>query len=245
MVGAAVIGGVGTAVAGSEAAGATKSATNAAITEQNSALAQQQQLNAPYNQLGQSAIPQLQSLLGITPAGTSPATAQANSAAQLSALRNTPGYQFQQQEGTTNTLNSANASGLLNSGNTLTGLSEFNQGLADTTFQQAVGNAQNTVNTGQAAATNQAANIGSAANNISNATIAQGNTLAGIDANTIAGITKSIGGAANNATTLNTLQGLNGGGGGAYNPYLTDVIQGQSANEVNNAFGSPELIAPS
>jgi hypothetical protein len=243
-----VIGGVGTAVAGSEAAGATKSATNAAIAQQQSALTQQQALNAPYNQLGQSAIPQLQSLLGITPAGTpsTPGAApSASSAASLAALRGTPGYQFQQQEGTTNTLNTQNASGLLNSGNTLTGLSEFNQGLADTTFQQAVGNAQNTVNTGQAAATNQAANIGSAANNISNATIAQGNTLAGIDANTIAGITKSVGGAANNATTLNTLQGLNGGGGGAYNPYLTDVIQGQSANEVNNEFGSPALIAPS
>lgn len=240
-----MVGGIGTAVAGSEAAGATKSATSAAINEQNSAMAQQAQLAAPYTGLGSSAISGLQSLLGITPAGTSPSSAATTSANQQAALANTPGYQFTQQQGTQNTLNAANASGLLNSGNTLTGLSEFNAGLADTTYQNAVSNQQNAVNTGQAAAAGQAANVGAGANSISSSLIGQGNTLAGIDANTIAGITKSIGGAANNYTTLNTLQGLSGGGGsGAYNPYLTDVIGEQSANEVNNQFGSPDLIAP-
>lgn len=230
-VGVAAIGAAGTAVAGSEAAGATKAASNAAIQQQQQALAQQAQLSAPYRALGESAIPQLQGLLGIgTGVGTGAAGQAGASAAQLATLRNTPGYQFQQQEGTLNTLNTANAKGLVNSGNTLTALSEFNQGLADTTFQQAVGNAENVVNTGQAAAAGQAANIGNAAGNISNALISQGNTLAGIDANTVAGLTKSIGNAGNQYITSNTLKGL--GGGGSYNPYLTDAMSQNAQNEV-------------
>jgi len=208
VIGSAVVGAAGSAVAGSEAAGATKAASNAAIQEQQAALAQQAQLSAPYRALGESAIPQLQGLLGITPAGT-PANTATQQAAQTAALRNTPGYQFQQEQGTLNTLNSASAQGMNLSGNTLEALSKFNQGLADTTYQQAIGNLENVVNTGQAAAAGQASNVGNAAGNISNALINQGNTLAGIDANTAAGITKSIGNAANQYTAYNTLQGLN------------------------------------
>jgi hypothetical protein len=155
--------------------------------------------------LGQSAIPQLQSLLGI---GTPGKGTQPNAASVQQALAQTPGYQFTQQQGTQNTLNAASAQGLSLSGNTLEGLSQFNAGLADQTYQQAVGNAENVTGLGQAAAAGQAANIGNAASNISNAVIGQGNTLAGIDANTIAGITKSAGNAANAYTTNQTLADL-------------------------------------
>lgn len=210
MVAAAVIAGVasvaGSAIAGSEAAGATEYATNAAVSEQQQALQQQAQLAAPYTQLGQSAIPQLQSLLGI---GTPGQNGQPSAASVQQALAQTPGYQFTQQQGTQNTLNAASAQGLALSGNTLQGLSQFNAGLADQTYQQAVGNLQNTVNTGQAAAAGQATNVGNAASNISNAVISQGNTLAGIDANTIAGITKGVGNAGNSYVTNQTLADLN------------------------------------
>lgn len=196
-----VIGAAGSVAAGAEAADATKSASNAAISQQQQALQQQAELSQPYRNLGQSAIPQLQGLLGLN--GQDP----------TAALRATPGYQFQQQQGTQNTLNAASAQGMNLSGNTLEGLSKFNQGLADTTYQQAVGNAQNVVDQGQAAAAGQAANIGNAADNISSNLINQGNTLAGIDANTIAGISKSVGNGANQAITANTLAGLNSPGG--------------------------------
>ncbi len=218
VVGAAAIGAVGSAVAGSEAAGATKDATNAAIRQQQSALDQQAALSAPYRALGASAIPQLQSLLGLSTGSPNSVQTPGSQAGALAALRQTPGYQFQQQEGTLNTLNAANKSGLLNSGNTLTALSEFNQGLADTTLQQAIGNTENAVGIGQAAASGQAANIGNAAANTSNALINQGNTLAGIDANTIAGLTKSVGHASDQYTTLQTLRGLNPGSGPAGAP---------------------------
>lgn len=211
IAGAAVVGAVGSTVAGSEAAGATKDATNAAITQQQQALNQQAQLSAPYRSLGESAIPQLQNLLGLGSGGSGQA---------LDTLRNTPGYKFAQQEGTQNTVNQASAMGMGLSGNTLEGLAQFNQGLADNTFQNQIGNLENVVGMGQAAAAGQAANIGNAARNISNAMINQGNTLAGIDANTIAGITKSIGNGANQYMMYNTLQGLNNPGsvGGGYDP---------------------------
>ena len=202
VVGAAVVGGVGSAVAGSEASKATNNASNASVNEQNQALAQQAQLSAPYRALGQAAIPQLQTLLGI-------GNQQNSTQAQLDALRNTPGYQFEQQQGQQQTVNAASAQGLSLSGNTLEGLSQFNQGLADTTYQQTVGNLENTVNTGQAAAAGQAANVGNAASNISNTLTNQGNTQAGIDANEAAGITKAIGNASNQYVANQTLQGLN------------------------------------
>jgi hypothetical protein len=204
-IGSAAIGAAGSAVAGSEAASATQNATNAAIQEQSTALGQQANLSLPYRQLGQSAIPQLQSLLGI---GTPGQGIQPSIGSIQTALAQTPGYQFTQQQGTQNTLNAASAQGLALSGNTLQGLSQFNAGLADQTYQQAVGNLQNTVNTGQAAAAGQAVNVGNAANNISSALINQGNTLAGIDANTVAGLTKSVGNAYNNYTTNQTLSNL-------------------------------------
>lgn len=201
-IGAVVAGGA-TAYAGSQAAGATHDASNAAISEQDKALGQQAELSKPYRDLGQSEIPTLKNLLGI--GGADP----------TKALEATPGYQFQQKEGTQNTVNQASAMGLGLSGNTLEGLSKFNQGLAGTTYQQAVGNAENVVGMGQAAAAGQAANVGTAAGNISGIQVNQGNTLAGIDANTTAGISKSIGNAGNQFITATTLQGLQNPGGGS------------------------------
>ncbi len=197
VVGAAAIGAAGTAVAGSEAAGATKDATNAAISQQQAALNQQAELSKPYRALGESAIPTLQGLLGMN--GQDP----------TKALQATPGYQFAKNEGLQATVNQASAMGMGLSGNTLQGLDRFATGLADQTYQQSVANQMGLVDIGQAAAAGQAANVGAASNNISNAMINQGNTLAGIDANTVAGITKSIGNGANQYMMYQTLQGLN------------------------------------
>lgn len=205
----AVVGAVGSAVAGSEAAGATKDASRAAIDQQNKALTEQGQLSQPYRDLGQAEIPTLKNLLGI--GGADP----------TKALEATPGYQFAKGQGLQATTNQASAMGLGLSGNMLQGLDKFSTGLADQTYQSAVGNAENVVNTGQAAAAGQAANVGNAAGNISSTLVNQGNTLAGIDANTAAGISKSIGNAGNQYITATTLAGLQnpgggGGGGGLY-----------------------------
>lgn len=205
VIGAGVIGAVGSSVAGSEAAGATKSATNASINAQQTAQQQQQALNAPYAAIGtgtngnNGAIAQYQNLLGLGPQGN---------AGIESALSSTPGYQFAKSQGLGATQNAASASGMALSGNTLQALDSFSTGLADSTYQQALGNAQNAVTIGQNAAAGTGSGILQTGANVGGALTSEGNTLAGIDANTIAGITKASSGAANQYVTLSALNGL-------------------------------------
>lgn len=225
-LGVGAAGAAATAYSAHEAAGATRDATNAAINQQNQALSEQSQLSAPYRALGESAIPTLKGLLGLD--GTDP----------TKALESTPGYKFSKQQGLDSTKNAASAMGMGLSGNTLEGLDKFSTGLADQTYQQQVGNFQNLVNTGQAAAAGQAANVGNAAANTSNLIMNQGNTNAGIDANLAAGLVKSIGAGANQFTMNNTLKGLqNPGGSPAYDP--TANPYGAGSGGTTTYFGGP------
>lgn len=201
IIGGAVVGAAGTAIAGHQSSSATRDASNAAVQQQQQAVSQQAQLSQPYRDLGTSAIPTLQNLLGI------------NGADPTASLRNTPGYQFTLNEGLNATKNAATASGLALSGNTLEALDRYSTGLADQTYQQQIGNFENVVGLGQAAAAGQAANIGNAAANTSNILTNQGNTLAAIQANQIAGITKSIGNGVNNYATLSAMGDGSAGGG--------------------------------
>jgi hypothetical protein len=200
------------------AASATKDASNAAIQQQQAALAQQKEMAAPYTQLGQNAMGAYQNLLGIGKDGkVNPQLAQQT-------LQNMPGYQFAQQQGQNQTLAAAGAMGMGLSGNTLAGLSRYNQGLADQTYQSELQNLLAPVQIGQAAAAGQAANIGQGAQNMGNIYQNQGNNLANIAIGEMGGITGSIGNAMNTYTTLNTLKGLQGAGGGA-TPYVAPTCQ--------------------
>ena len=210
MVAAAVIGAgalsvAGTVLAGSEAASATQSAANTASNAQMAALAQQKELAQPYTDLGKSAIDKYKDLLGLGKNG---------SAGIESTLQSMPGYQFTQSQGNDATKASLAAEGLALSGNAATALDKFNTGLADSTYQQYVNNLLNPIQIGQGAAAGQAANIQTGASNLGNIAIGQGNTMAGIDANTIAGLTKAAGNVTNGLITQNTLKGLSDSGGG-------------------------------
>jgi hypothetical protein len=234
VIGSAVLGAGASIYAGDKAASSTQNATNASINQQNQALQQQAALSAPYRALGESAIPTLQNLLGLSPAGGgggrgidpssgfmigpggqitqaiaggSPQGAPMGGADISGTLRNMPGYQFALNEGLNSTKNQATAMGMGLSGNTLQALDRYSTGLADQTYQQEVGNFMNVTGMGQAAAAGQAANIGNAANNTSNLIMNQGNTMAGIQANEIAGVTKAIGGRVDNYMTLSALMG--------------------------------------
>lgn len=198
VVGAAVVGAGATLAAGSMSASATKDATNASIAEQQNALQTQTTLSQPYRQIGTDAMAQYEALLGTGPAG--PGGIQ-------SALEQTPGYQFTKSQGQQGIENQASLAGGV-SGNTLASLDQFNSGLADSTYQQQVGNLAGAVQTGQAAAAGQAANVGTSASNIGNALINQGNTTAGIDANIAAGLSKTVGNAGNQYLEYQTLQAL-------------------------------------
>lgn len=169
VVGGAIIGGVGSAMAGDASASAVKQGNREAIAASTS-------MSAPYRDLGSSAIPQYENLLGIGKEG--PAGIQA-------ALEATPGYQFSLAEGQKGILNQASLAGGV-SGNTLADLNKFNVGLADTTYQQRIGDVAGAVNTGQAAAAGQAKTS-------SDIYTQQGQDLAGIKANEIGGISKSLG----------------------------------------------------
>lgn len=215
IAGAGVASAAGSAIAGNQAAKATEGATNASIAAQKSALTQQEALNAPYAAIGTGtngqggAIQQYQNLLGLGPQGA---------AGEQATLAQTPGYQFAKQQGLTATENQATATGMGLSGNTLEALDTFSTGLADSTYQSAVGNAEQAVTIGQNAAAGTGAAVQNSGNNISSLLSNQGNNIAGIDANTIAGITKGLGGAAGQAATYSTLQNLinsqNAGAGG-------------------------------
>ena len=215
MVAAAIIGTVvgaaGSVIAGKQSSKAIEEATNASIAQQNAALTKQEQLNQPYSDIatggtnpdgtpkGGGAIDQYKNLLGLGTGGT--ADIQKTLAA-------TPGYQFAKEQGLTATTNAASALGMGLSGNTLEALDKYSTGLADSTYQNALGNAENAVTIGQNAANKTGTAVQNNANNNSTALLAQGNTIAGIDANTAAGLTKAIGNGVNQYVTNNTLQGL-------------------------------------
>jgi len=132
-------------------------------------------------------------------------TQPGDSSTALTTLRTLPGYQFQKQEGLDATKNSASAMGLTLSGNTLRALDSYSTGLADSTYQQQVGNLENVVGMGQSAAAGQANNVGNAANNTGNLLVNQGNVQAGIDANAGASYAKIASNAANQYATNQTL----------------------------------------
>jgi hypothetical protein len=200
--GSALLGVGATFISGNQAQKATEGATNAAISEQDKMLAYQQSVNAPYQALATGggnnigAIQQYENLLGLNP-----------SVNPQAALAATPGYQFAQQQGLSSTVNQASAMGLGLSGNTLESLDKFSTGLADQTYQSAVGNASTAVRIGQSSAANQAAAAANTGNTVSGALINQGNNIAGIDANIGASIAKAGSGATTNY--ISTLQGLN------------------------------------
>lgn len=207
VIGGAVIGAAGSAVAGSKAASATKHASDTAAAEQDKALAQQKELSQPYRDLGTSAIPTYQNLL----------TGGDKGAAGIkSTLESLPGYQFTRDQGIENTSRAAGAQGFNLTGQQLKGITDYSTGLADNTYSTRLAELLQPVQIGQAAAAGQAANVGSAAANKGQIAINQGNTQAGIAANTISGVTGAIGNAGNQYLTYQTLKGLNSPGGGGY-----------------------------
>lgn len=166
---------------------------------------------SPYYTAGQSVLPTLQSLL--TPG-----------ASQTSTLSQLPGFQFQSQWGTTAAKNNLAAMGLGGSAGPLaTAISQYNQGLAGTSFNNLVSQLQGFANTGAGAA----GALSSAAINSGNA---QASTLGSI-------------GAAQASGTLGATNAISGGVTGAVNaatlPYLLNSIQGNTGVYGNSLFNSP------
>lgn len=244
IISAAVITGVAVDVAGQKAASATKAGATTAANVQMAALQQQAQLAAPYTGLGQAAMPTYQALLGIGPSG---------GAGIQKTLENLPGYQFTKQQGIGATEAAASAlyGGGRGGGNLLQGIDQYTTGLAQQNYQQYLQDLLQPIQIGQAAAAGQAANIQAGATNLGNIATNQGNTLAGIQANEIAGITRAAGGGVNNYLTYQTLQNLQNnpnnpgywGGSTPYDPGQTGGAGYPGAGGYNPAV-DPGLIYP-
>ena len=131
-------------------------------------------------------VDQLKNLLGIGAGGTQGA---------LDTLRATPGYQFAQTAGDASINAAEAASGNNFSGKQLLDLSKFNQGLADTTYQSAVGNLQPFLGAAGQAAGGIGGLYSGVGNQLSNVfgslggqTAGQYDTLAGLNWNAATGI---------------------------------------------------------
>lgn len=178
IVGSAVVGGVATSIASSNAASAQKKAAQTASdTELNMYNQNKQELN-PYIQGGTQAYGTLNNLLGVG----------GNSQTMQDTLNNLPGYQFTLDQGLKSTQNSYAARGLGDSGGALKGAANYATGLAQSNYGNYVNQLQNSANTGENAAnalagygTQTATNIGSnqigAGNAAAAASNATGNAL--------------------------------------------------------------------
>ena len=206
---------------------AASNATSQQVAEQQQGLAiQQQEFNQnqanqqPFVSAGQGSIQQILTSLqngtfgpGSIPPFTLPTLQQAEQ---------TPGYQFNLEQGNKGILQGAAASGGAFSGGTLKALAGYDQGLASTTYQQQVGNAltqYQALLTGQQQGYNQIANVASlgenAAANAGNAGVAStaqiGNTLSNIGATQAAGTVagaNAISGGINGVANAGSLLGL-------------------------------------
>jgi hypothetical protein len=239
----AAILGAGALGAGTSLLGSSMSAGAAS----NAAGLQQQQFQTtrgdllPYNQAGQSVLGNLTSLATSGANGGGPnylAQAASSLPGQMTEaqLQQTPGYQFQLNQGTQATQNAAAARGLGVSGAALKGAAAYATGLADSNYQNQFQNAQTqfsdlyNLNTGQqtnvqnqynrlsgvaSLGENAGAQTGAqgtqAASNAGNALMSAGNaTAAGIS-----GVGNAATGAANNYLSYNALQNYLGGGNSA------------------------------
>ena len=172
--------GIGTAILGSSFLGAAASlfggrsesrAARRSAALQAQAAAQGREDLLPFTEAGVGSLNELQILLGLS------GTPEEQQAAQ-DALSETPGFQFEREEGVKALDISAASRGGLLSGNQLKGVTEFGQGLAQRAFGSRVNQLFSLAGLGQASAAGQA-NIGqTGALNQGNALIASGQARA-------------------------------------------------------------------
>ena len=111
---------------------------------------------SPYTKAGAGAVSMYSNALGLN-------GAKGNTAA-TNAFQTGPGYQFALDQGTQAALRGASAAGMLNSGNTLTALTGYGQGLANQEYGGWLDRLNGLSNTGLSAANGQANAYGSLAN---------------------------------------------------------------------------------
>ena len=201
--GASILGGRSQAKAAGKAAKAQEKATMATIAAQERALERQIGLQEPYRATGVNALADYARASEYTPFG-------------MPQFEADPGYQFRMSEGLKALERSAASRGILQSGGTLKDITRFGQDAASQEYQNAFNRylterqarlspLEYRIGLGQAAASGQAANVGSTAQNVGQLTqalgnigaqraVTQGNIMAGTIGN-IAGLASQAAGA--------------------------------------------------
>lgn len=255
ILGSAVIGGLGSAAAGifgsNKAADAQKKAakkqaklTQAALKQQKEALERQIGLQEPFRQVGVNALTQYPTAAApsYTPFG-------------MPQFQTDPGYNFRLAEGLKALERSASARGLLQSGGTLKGIQQYGQNIASDEYQNAFNRylleqtkmreerlapLEYQIGLGQAAASGQAANIGTTAGQTADLTLGLGE-LAAQRGNVQAA--QYMGGAGAIGNALSSI----GTGIGSYYAnepylnYLSSITQGvNSPRYTSTTFGGPK-----
>jgi hypothetical protein len=219
---------------------ASKSAAQTQANASNQASQVQQnmfnttQANAqPWIQGGQQALSQL--MAGTQPGGN--LTQQAYTpftAADLNATQS-PGYAFQLQQGNNALTNAASLSGGMNSNN-LQGLINYNQGAANTDYQQSLANYMSQFQQGNAVNQQNFANLSNLSQTGANAGQGLGSQSATVGSqigNNIVGA-----GQATASGQIGVANALTGAGSSAYNAYL----QSQYLNQGNTGW-DPSSVA--
>ena len=198
ILGSAIIGGAASAAAGifgaNKAADAQKSAAKKAAKAQQNALNQQLKLTKPYVEAGQTALKEYEKLAPYQPFG-------------MEQFQEDPGYQFRMSEGVKALERSAAARGLLSSGPTLKGITQYGQNLASSEYENAFSRYltqreaamdpyRYLTGVGQAAAAGQAANIGTTGAALADIAAQRGNVQAAQYMGTAGAIGNAFGSAA-------------------------------------------------
>lgn len=240
-IAAPIVGGIlGSRASGNAANAQVQAANHAADVQQqlgNRALQfqqdvwnQQQQNEAPFIQQGQSAVNALGQLLQQQPLENWNQTWQAPTIEQA---RQSPGYQFQMQEGLKALQRSAAAKGNLMTGGTAKAIEQYGQGLADSNYQQVYNRALNDYQTNYGTwlnKYNQVASLAGLGQTANQALGAMGSNAADNNSRTSLGLGQQLGndymnaGNARASGYINSANAWNGALGGATNALNSSLL---------------------
>tara|TARA_R110000868_G_scaffold240485_2_gene494949 strand:- start:53 stop:820 length:768 start_codon:yes stop_codon:yes gene_type:complete len=238
----AVVGAGASIYSSSKAADAQKAGIAASADAQQKMFDKQVELQEPFRQGGITAQNRLLTVLGLRPAEGAGVTVDPNSPDfgkyagdfGMKDFQADPGYGFRLSEGMKGLQNSAAARGLLSSGSTLKGITDYSQGMAS----QEYGNAYNRYQTNRANQLNPLQSVmGSGQTSANTLTNAAGQLGQGL------GQAAAATGAANASSYINSGNALNNALSGGVNSYMnynnmqTYLNRGVNPTNVGSATG--------
>ena len=232
-VAGSVISGVVSAAGSSAQANATTNAQNQADQTQLQEQQNAEKIQKPYVDAGNTAETQQTNLLGLN---GQPAATKA-----MSTFQQSPGYQYQLQQGLSAIDNGAAANGSLRSGNTLRAEEGLGSNLANQDFSNYYNRLQGLTSIGASAATNTANQAVTTGAGIASTDTSAGNQLANIYGNAANGIGSSVNNGINQLTTLGAFgNGSQVIGGQQINPSGGDALA-QAPNLSVPAYQGPNI----